>query len=84
MRITSKAMCQKRDGLDKQILQCRSQLSKICPAILVLSICTKIQQVNSKLFNHLHQIKAHSIVVTIKIEVDSPKRPVCLLRFFRQ
>ena len=28
MRITIRAMCQKRDGLDKQILQCRSELSK--------------------------------------------------------
>ena len=46
MRITIRAMCQKHDGLDKQILQCRSELSKI-------------QKVNSKLFNHLHQIKAH-------------------------
>ena len=40
-------MCQKRDDLNKQILQSRCELSKICP----------IQEVNSKLFNHLHQIK---------------------------
>ena len=33
-------------------------MSKICPAILVQSIHTKLQEVNSKLFNHLHQIKA--------------------------
>ena len=31
MRITIRAMCQKRDDLSKQILQCRSELSKICP-----------------------------------------------------
>ena len=61
MRITIRAMCQKRDDLNKQILQCRSELSKICPAILVQSIRTKIQEVNSKLFNHLHQIKAHKL-----------------------
>ena len=30
-------MCQKRDDLSKKILQCRSELSKICPAILVQS-----------------------------------------------
>lgn len=54
-------MCEKRDSLEKQILQCRSELSKICPAILVQSIRTKIQKVNSKLFNHLHQIKAHKL-----------------------
>ena len=35
MRITIRAMCRKRNDLDKQILQCRSELSKICPAILV-------------------------------------------------
>ena len=52
MRITIRAMCQKRDDLNKQI---RSELSKICPAISVQSIRTKIQEVNSKLFNHLHQ-----------------------------
>ena len=51
-------MCQKRDDLNKQILQCRSELSKICPAILVHSIRTKIQEVNSQLFTHLLQIKA--------------------------
>jgi len=50
-------MCQKRDDLDKQILHYRSELSKVCPAILVQSIRAKIQEVNSKLFNYLHQIK---------------------------
>ena len=53
-----RAVCQKRNDLNKQILQCRSELSKICPAILVQSIRTKIQEVNSKLFIDLHQIKA--------------------------
>ena len=61
MRISIRAMCQKRDDIDKQIPQCRSELSKICPAILVQSIFTKIQQVNSKHFNHLHQIEAHKL-----------------------
>ena len=36
-------------------------MSKICPAILVQSIRTKLQEVNSKLFNHLDQIKAHKL-----------------------
>ena len=57
MRITIRAMCLKRDDLDKQILHYRSELSKVCTAILVQSIRAKIQEVNSKLFNHLHQIK---------------------------
>ena len=57
MRITIRAMCPKRDDLDKQILHYRSELSKACPAILVQSIRANIQEVNSKLFNHLHQIK---------------------------
>ena len=52
-----RAMCQKRDDLDKQILHYRSELCKACPAILVQSIRAKIQEVNSKLFNHLQQIK---------------------------
>ena len=54
-------MCQKRDDLNNQILQCRSELSKICPAILVQPIRIKIQEVNSKPFNHLHQIKAQKL-----------------------
>ena len=32
MRITIRAMCQKRNKLGEQILHCRSELSKICPA----------------------------------------------------
>ena len=49
-RITIRAMCNKRDDLDKQILQCRNELSKICPSVLVHSIRAKIQELNSKLF----------------------------------
>ena len=37
--------------------ECCSELSKICPAILVQSICAKIRQLNSGLFDHLHQTK---------------------------
>ena len=29
----------------------------MCPAVLVLYICAKIQDASSKLFNHLYQIK---------------------------
>ena len=47
--------------INKQILHCRSELSKIFPAVLVQSIHAKIQDVNSKLFNHLHQIKAQKL-----------------------
>ena len=36
-------MCQKRNKLSEQILYCRSELSKICPAVLVQSIRAKIQ-----------------------------------------
>ena len=56
MRITIRTMCLKRDDLDKQILQCRSELSKICPVVLVNSIRAKIQELNATLFNHLNQI----------------------------
>ena len=55
-------MCQKRDDLDKQILHCRFELSKICPVVLLNSIRAKIQELNATLFNHLHQIK------TLKLE----------------
>ena len=57
MRIPIRAICQKRDDLDKQILQCRFELSKICPVVLLNSIRAKIQELNATLFNHLHQIK---------------------------
>ena len=54
-------MCQKRNKLSEQILHCRSELSKICPAVLVQSIRAKIQDANSKLFNYMHQIKAQKL-----------------------
>ena len=57
MRITIRAMCQKRNVLDKKNLQCRSKLSKICLVILVQSIRAKIRELNSGLFDHLHQTK---------------------------
>ena len=57
MRITIRAMCQKRNLLDKQILQCRSELSKICPVVLLQSIRAKIRKLNSGLFDDLHQTK---------------------------
>ena len=50
-------MCQKRNVLDKQILQCRSKLSKICPVALLQAIRVKIRELNSGLFDHLHQTK---------------------------
>ena len=71
MRITIRAMCQKRDDLDKQILHYRSELSKTCPAILVQSIRAKIQEVNSKLFNYLHQIKAQKLQQLIGPQITS-------------
>ena len=56
MRITIRAMCQiKRDNLKKQFLQCRLELSKISPVILIHD-----SQQNSrgpKLFNNLHQLR---------------------------
>ena len=62
-------MCQKRDGLDKQILQCRSELSKICPAVLVQSIRTKIQEVNSKLKAHkLEQLTGPSNTCDLSLD----------------
>ena len=57
-----RAMSLKCDDLDKQILQCHSELSKICPVVLLNSILTKIQELNATLFKHLHQIK------TLKLE----------------
>ena len=57
MRITIRAMCQKRNVLDKHILQCRPELSKICPVVLLQSIRAKTRELNSGLFDHLHQTK---------------------------
>ena len=57
MRSTIRAMCSKRNKLNKQIIEYRSQLSNICPSVLLQSIHTKIQALNSKLFHHLEQTK---------------------------
>ena len=47
--------------LNKQIIGCRSQLSNICPLVLLRSIHTKILALNSKLFHHLEQTKKHKL-----------------------
>ena len=75
MRITIRAMCQKRNKLTEQILHCRSELSKICPAVLVQSIRAKIQDANSKLFKHLHQIKAQKLDQLIGPQVTNDSSP---------
>ena len=54
-------MFSKRNELNKQIIECRSQLSNICPSVLLRSIHTKIQALNSKLFHHLEQTKKHKL-----------------------
>ena len=61
MRSTIRAMCSKRNELNKQIIECRSQLSNICPSVLLRSIRIKIQALNSKLFNHLELTKKHRL-----------------------
>ena len=48
-------MCSKRNKLNKQIIECRSQLSNVWPSDLLRSFYTKIQALNSKLFHHLDQ-----------------------------
>ena len=68
-------MCQKRNKLTEQILHCRSELSKICPAVLVQSIRAKIQDANSKLFKHLHQIKAQKLDQLIGPQITSDSLP---------
>ena len=68
-------MCQKRDDLDKQILHYRSELCKACPAILVQSIRAKIQEVNSKLFNHLQQIKDQKLQQLIGPQITCDLTP---------
>ena len=35
MRSTIRAMCSKRNELNKQIIECRSQLSNVCPSVLL-------------------------------------------------
>ena len=61
MRSTIRAMCSKRNELNKKIIECRSQLSNVCPSVLLRSIHTKIQFPNSKLFHHLEQTKKHKL-----------------------
>ena len=50
MRITIRAMCQKRNELNEKILHCHFELSKMCLTVLVQSICVKIQDAISKPF----------------------------------
>ena len=55
MRSTIRALCSKRNELNKQINECRSQLSNVCASVLLQSIHTKIQALNSKLLPHLEK-----------------------------
>ena len=71
MRITIRVMCQKRNELHKQILHCRSELSKIC----LQSIRTKIKDANSKLSNNLHQIQAQKLDQPIGPQIISDSSP---------
>ena len=32
-------MCSKRNELNKQIMECRSQLSNVCPSVLLRCVC---------------------------------------------
>ena len=66
---------EKRNELKEQILHCRSELSKIFPAFLVQSIYAKIQDANSKLFNHLQQIKAQKVDQLIGPEIIRDSSP---------
>ena len=54
-------MRSKRNELNKQIIECRSQLSNVCASVLLRSIHAKIQALNSKLFHHLEQTKKHKL-----------------------
>ena len=47
--------------LKTQIIECRSQLSNVCPSVLLRSIHTKIQALNSKLFHLLELTKKHKL-----------------------
>ena len=57
MRSAIRAMCSKRNELNKQIMECPSQLSNVCPSVLLQSIHTKVQALSSKLFHHLEKTK---------------------------
>ena len=78
MRITIRALCQKRNELHEKILHCRSELSKILPVALVKSIRVKIQDACSKIFNHLHQIKAQKLDQLIGHQKNSDSLPESL------
>ena len=54
-------MWSKRNELNKQIIECRCQLSNVCPSVLLRSIRAKIQALNSKIFHHLEQAKKHEL-----------------------
>ena len=75
MRITIRVICQKRNELHKQILHCRSELSKICllfkynlfvpklkmPILNFLIICTKFRHKNSTNLSDLKLLATHRL-----------------------
>ena len=61
MRSTIRAMCSKRNELNRQIMECRSPLPNVCRTVFLRSIRTKIPALNSKLFHHIQQTKKHRL-----------------------
>ena len=47
MRSTIRAMCSRRNELNKQIIECRSQLSNVCPSVLLFTPKSKLSTPNS-------------------------------------
>ena len=68
-------MCQKRNELHKQILHCRSELSKICLLFKYNLFVPKIKDANSKLSNNLHQIQAQKLDQPIGPQIISDSSP---------
>ena len=70
-------MSSKRNQLDCEIRNCRSELERNCPAVLLHSVRSKIQELNSKLFHYLTEtktIKFHNLAGPDSV-IEPPQKP---------
>ena len=61
MRSTIRTMCAKRQALTLDITQCITDLSNVCPLVLVTSIRSKIRELNHCLYESLSNTKRNKL-----------------------
>ena len=71
MRSTIRTMCAKREALTRDIAQCITDLSNVCPLVLVTSIRSKIRELNHCLYESLSNTKRNKLASLTGVTLTS-------------